>query len=131
MKDAVPFLRPVDPIALNIPHYPSIVKTPMDLSTVERKLTSSNPQKPDPNPHNPRYYHAEEFIADIRLMVQNAVTFNGPEHLVAAMGKRMEDVFDKSIKHLPPRAEVCCFVSRINPIWVSSFFFFRSLNLLS
>ncbi|KAF8895045.1 Bromodomain-containing protein [Gymnopilus junonius] len=105
MKDAIPFLHPVDPIALNIPHYPSIVKTPMDLSTVERKLTASNPAKPDPNPHNPRYYNADEFIADIRLMVQNAVTFNGPEHVVAAMGKRMEDVFDKSIKHLPPAAE--------------------------
>ncbi|PPQ76174.1 hypothetical protein CVT26_009351 [Gymnopilus dilepis] len=106
MKDAVPFLLPVDPVALNIPHYPSIVKQPMDLSTVERKLIASNPNRPDPNPHNPRYYNAEEFVSDIRLMVQNAVTFNGPEHVVAAMGKRLEDVFDKSIKHLPPAAEV-------------------------
>ncbi|KAF8971566.1 Bromodomain-containing protein [Flammula alnicola] len=105
LKDSAPFLRPVDPIALNIPHYPSIVKTPMDFSTVERKLASSNPQKPDPNPHNPRYHNAEEFIADIRLMVSNAVLFNGPDHIVAAMGKRMEDVFDKQLKHLPPAAE--------------------------
>ncbi|KAF9557851.1 Bromodomain-containing protein [Agrocybe pediades] len=104
-KDGAPFLRPVDPIALNIPHYTSIIKTPMDISTIERKLAASNPQKPDPNPHNPRYYHAEEVIADVRLMVSNAVTFNGPEHLVAAMGKRLEETFDKSIKHLPSRTE--------------------------
>jgi len=33
-----PFLRPVDPIALNIPDYPSIIKEPMDLGTVEKNL---------------------------------------------------------------------------------------------
>jgi bromodomain-containing factor 1 len=107
LKDSGPFLRPVDPIALNIPHYPSIVKTPMDFSTIERKLNSSNPAKPDPNPYNPRYHNADEFVADVRLMVSNAVLFNGPDHVVAGMGKRMEDVFDKQLKHLPPATEVC------------------------
>lgn len=79
----------------------------MDLSTVERKLNSSNPQKPDPNPHNPRYFKSDEFIADVRLMVQNAITFNGPDHGVSQMGKNMELVFDKQLKHLP-LPEVCC-----------------------
>ncbi|CAJ0912640.1 1729_t:CDS:2, partial [Entrophospora sp. SA101] len=37
---AVPFLKPVDPIKLNIPDYPVIVKTPMDFSTVEKKLNN-------------------------------------------------------------------------------------------
>ncbi|KDN39590.1 hypothetical protein RSAG8_08746, partial [Rhizoctonia solani AG-8 WAC10335] len=32
LKDALPFLHPVDPIALNIPHYPIVVKRPMDFS---------------------------------------------------------------------------------------------------
>lgn len=31
---AYAFLEPVDPIALNIPHYPQIIKKPMDLGTV-------------------------------------------------------------------------------------------------
>ncbi|KAK7058255.1 transcription initiation at TATA-containing promoter protein [Paramarasmius palmivorus] len=102
MKDAGPFLRPVDPVALNIPHYPSIIKNPMDFSTVERKLTASNPAKPDSNPANPRYSNADEFIADIRLIFQNCVAFNGPDHVVTAMGRRVEEVFDKQIKNLPP-----------------------------
>ncbi|ESK98428.1 transcription regulator [Moniliophthora roreri MCA 2997] len=102
MKDAGPFLRPVDPVALNIPHYPSIVKHPMDFSTIERKLTASNPAKPDPNPANPRYMTAEEFIADIKLIFSNCLLFNGPDHVVTAMGKRVEEVFDKQIKNLPP-----------------------------
>jgi bromodomain-containing factor 1 len=107
LKDAAPFLRPVDPISLNIPHYPSVIKNPMDFSTVERKLTSSNPTKPDPIPQNPRYFHADEFIADVRLIFSNCVTFNGPDHAVTAMGKRVEEVFDKQIKQMPPALEVC------------------------
>ncbi|KAF8898359.1 Bromodomain-containing protein [Infundibulicybe gibba] len=101
LKDATPFLRPVDPIALNIPHYPSIIKTPMDFSTVEHKLTSSNPSKPDTNPQNPRYRNADEFISDVRLIFQNCLTFNGPDHAIALMGKRVEEVFDKQIKQMP------------------------------
>jgi bromodomain-containing factor 1 len=102
MKSATPFLKPVDPIALNIPHYPDIVKHPMDFTTIERKLQSSNPQKPDPNPSNPRYYHADEFTADVRLVFSNCVKFNGPEHVITDMSRQVEEVFDKQLKNLPP-----------------------------
>lgn len=101
LKDASPFLRPVDPVALNIPHYPSIIKNPMDFSTIERKLTASNPVKPDPNSLNPRYRTAEEFVADIRLIISNCVTFNGPDHVITAMSRRVEEVFDKQVKNMP------------------------------
>ena len=109
LKDAFAFNHPVDPVALNIPHYPSIIKIPMDFSTIERKLTSSNPAKPDPNPSNPRYYSADEFVADVRLVFSNTLTFNGPDHSVTQMGKRVEEVFDKQIKNLPLAEVVCAF----------------------
>jgi bromodomain-containing factor 1 len=118
-KDATPFLRPVDPIALNIPHYPSIIKTPMDLSTIERKVTSSNPTKPDPNPQNPRYHSAEEFISDVRLIFQNCLTFNGPDHAISAMGKRVELIFDKAIKQMPA-AEVGALPLCFNLFYIGS-----------
>ncbi|KAH7883907.1 hypothetical protein F5I97DRAFT_1930123 [Phlebopus sp. FC_14] len=102
LKDAAAFLHPVDPVALNIPHYPSIIKSPIDLGTIERKLMSSNPTKSDPNPNNPRYLNADEFIADVRLIFTNCVTFNGPDHVVSQAGKHVESVFDKQIKQLPP-----------------------------
>jgi hypothetical protein len=105
MKDAAPFLRPVDPVALNIPLYPSIIKHPMDFSTVERKLNSSNPIKPDLNPDNPRYLNPDDFVSDVRLIFANCITFNGPEHTVSQMGRRVEEVFDKQIKNIPPAAE--------------------------
>lgn len=104
LKDASAFLHPVDPIALNIPHYPSIIKNPMDLGTIERKLMSSSPAKPDPNPNNPRYNSADEFIADVRLVFTNCLTFNGPDHVISVAGKHLETVFDKQIKQLPPPA---------------------------
>lgn len=107
MKDAGPFLSPVDPVALNIPHYPSIVKHPMDFSTVDRKLVASNPSRPDPNRANPRYLTADDFIADVRLIFTNCALFNGPDHPITAMGKRVEAVFDKQIKQMPPPEEVC------------------------
>jgi bromodomain-containing factor 1 len=106
MKDATPFRFPVDPEALKIPHYLQIIKHPMDFSTIERKLLASNPAKPDPNPVNPRYGSADQFVADVRLIFSNCVTFNGPEHVVTQQGKRVEAVFDKQIKQLPPSEEV-------------------------
>ncbi|KAG2057138.1 Bromodomain-containing protein [Suillus hirtellus] len=105
LKDASAFVHPVDPVALNIPHYPTIIKTPMDLSTIERKLMSSNPAKPETNPNIPRYYSAEEFVSDVRLVFSNCITFNGPDHVIAQAGKHVEAVFDKQIKQLPPPAE--------------------------
>jgi bromodomain-containing factor 1 len=105
-KDAKPFIYPVDFVAMNIPHYPSIITHPMDFSTIERKLNASNPAKPDPNPDVPLYNSAEEFIADVRLIFSNCVTFNGPEHQITMMGRRVEELFDKSLKNLPGPEEV-------------------------
>lgn len=107
MKDAAPFLHPVDPVALNIPRYPSIIKNPVDLGTIERKLNSSNPQKPDMNPNNPRYNNADEFITDVRLVFTNCLVFNGPDHAISKAAKHLESVFDKQIKNLPPSQVVC------------------------
>jgi Bromodomain len=78
----------------------------MDFSTIDRKLIASHPLKPDLSENAPRYYSADEFIADVRLIFQNTATFNGPDHVVTAMGRRLQDVFDKQLKNLPP-ADVC------------------------
>ncbi len=114
MKAAAPFLHPVDPIALGIPHYPSVIKHPMDFSTLERKLQASSPTKPDSNPVNPRYHHADEFIADVRLIFNNSLTFNGPDHFVTKMSKQLEEVFDKQLKTLPAPEVVRFAFTRFN-----------------
>ena len=45
-----------------VPQSPSIINNPMDLGAIERMHMSSNPQKPDTNPNNPRYKNTDKFI---------------------------------------------------------------------
>lgn len=92
----------------------------MDFGTIDRKLAASNPAKPDANPGNPRYLSADEFIADVRLMFSNALTFNGPDHAVTHMGKRVEAIFDKQIKQMPPPAEEVCSMKVIRYVVTSN-----------
>jgi hypothetical protein len=100
---------PSIPFLSIFPHYPSIIKNPIDLGIVEHELMSSNPPKPDPNPNNPHCYSAEEFISDVRLVFSNCITFNGPDHMIAQVEKHVESVFDRQIKQFPPPTEVCPF----------------------
>ena len=104
-KDARPFLVPVDIVAMNIPHYPEIISQPMDFSTIESKIENSVPGKEPPHPEKLRYLSADQFITDVRLVFSNCVKFNGPEHTISLMGRRLEEMFDKSIKNLPPPEE--------------------------
>ncbi|KAJ3274080.1 hypothetical protein HDV01_003573 [Terramyces sp. JEL0728] len=58
------FKTPVDPVALNLPTYTTIVKTPMDLGTVKKKLD------------NDEYATEEDFATDVRLTFGNSLLFN-------------------------------------------------------
>jgi len=76
------FQLPVDPVALNIPHYRQVVKHPMDLSTMAQKLNQG------------QYAKAGEFKKDFDLMVQNCVTFNPPGNPVRDMGIHLQREFN-------------------------------------
>ncbi|RAH85687.1 Bromodomain-containing protein [Aspergillus japonicus CBS 114.51] len=89
MHDSRFYREPVDPIKLNIPHYPQIIKQPMDLGTIERKLKLNE------------YRSAQAVIDDFRLMCQNSLTFNGPDHLVTIEGQRLRGTFEKQMHNLP------------------------------
>ncbi|KAH0551510.1 hypothetical protein GP486_007273 [Trichoglossum hirsutum] len=89
IKDAAPFLEPVDPVKLNIPTYFSIIKNPMDISTMEKKLKAEE------------YATVEEYVADMDLIASNAVTFNGPDHFVSAHASNLKKAFEKQLGHLP------------------------------
>jgi hypothetical protein len=65
MKDAAIFHRPVDPIELNIPDYFTIIKNPMDLSTIKKKL------------YGGLYINFNEFDDDIKQIFYNCIIYNG------------------------------------------------------
>ncbi|KAI9013996.1 Bromodomain-containing protein [Phycomyces nitens] len=89
-RDAAPFLHPVDYVSLNVPDYPKIVKHPMDLNTVDRKLS------------NLEYTDVEDMIADIRLVFSNCYKFNGPEAMISMLCQNVESAFEKSLRQMPP-----------------------------
>ncbi|KAF6199565.1 hypothetical protein GE061_007591 [Apolygus lucorum] len=62
--ESLPFRQPVDPQTLGIPDYFEIVRTPMDLSTVKRKLDTG------------QYSDPWEYVDDVWLMFDNAWLYN-------------------------------------------------------
>ncbi|KAG8878194.1 hypothetical protein FRB98_006326 [Tulasnella sp. 332] len=100
-KDIIPFMSPVDPIALNIPHYPNVVKHPMDFGTIERKLAATKKGANDAGSPG-GYKTAEDFTSDVRLVFENCYAFNGRQHAVAIMAERLQEIFERQVKHMPP-----------------------------
>ncbi|CAN8103897.1 unnamed protein product [Discula destructiva] len=94
------FLEPVDPVALNIPNYHSVVKQPMDLGTMRSKLEHGE------------YESAKDFKSDFGLIVRNCVKFNTENNPVTATVRELEKMFEKKwsekaswiSKHAPPSA---------------------------
>ncbi|KAI8335273.1 hypothetical protein EDC96DRAFT_469660 [Choanephora cucurbitarum] len=91
--EAMGFLEPVDPIALCVPHYPMIIKKPMDLGTMMKKL------------NNGQYKTVKEFESDMRLIFTNCYTFNGFDHLLSQHAKTLENILNKEGPALRRREE--------------------------
>lgn len=92
-KHSFNFLRPVDPVALNIPSYPDIVKQPMDLGTIEKKL------------RNDEYGSVRDLIEDFELVVNNCRRFNGDQHPVTQAAFNMKAYFDRVVASVPSADE--------------------------
>lgn len=68
------FARPVDPVELDLPDYFTIIKHPMDFSTIQKRL------------ENGLYHSIDAFSADVHLTFDNATTYNqegSPVHEMA------------------------------------------------
>ena len=77
-----PFMTAVDPVALNIPTYHSIIKKPMDFGSMKTKLDHGE------------YENAKEFEADARQVFQNCYRFNPSSDPINHTGHQFESVFD-------------------------------------
>ncbi|KAK1210322.1 BRDT protein, partial [Pygoscelis papua] len=85
-----PFHQPVDAAALNLPDYYSIIKKPMDLSTIKKRLE-----------HN-YYTKAAECIEDFKTMFLNCYLYNKPGDDIVFMAQELEKVFMQKIAQMPP-----------------------------
>uniref|UniRef100_A0A4W3HMC7 Bromodomain testis-specific protein n=1 Tax=Callorhinchus milii TaxID=7868 RepID=A0A4W3HMC7_CALMI len=86
---AWPFYKPVDVEALGLHDYHDIIKLPMDLTTVKKRM------------ENREYKDTQQFATDVRLMFRNCYKYNPPDHEVVAMARKLQDVFEKHFAKIP------------------------------
>ncbi|KAK3010923.1 hypothetical protein RJ639_011029 [Escallonia herrerae] len=77
------FSNPVDPIKLDIPDYVSVISRPMDFGTIKTKLEGGI------------YMSREEFEADVRLTLSNAMSYNPEFNAVHLMARKLSEFFDQ------------------------------------
>lgn len=88
-----PFVEPVDPNRDGAPDYFELIKEPMALSDVKRKLTSNE------------YDSVQAWQRDINLIWQNAKTYNGDDTLFTHMAMEASLWFNRKMKHFPSTQE--------------------------
>ncbi|XP_063785425.1 transcription intermediary factor 1-alpha isoform X2 [Pseudophryne corroboree] len=80
-----------EPVPLTVPDYYRIIKRPMDLSHIKRKLQLNG---------SPHYTRPEEFVSDIRLIFRNCSEFNEPDSEVANAGIKLEAYFEELLLNI-------------------------------
>ncbi len=83
------FSEPVDPVALGIPTYFQVIKEPMDLRTLHRRMEANDVKSP------------EEFARLCRLIFENAVMFNvDPTHSVHQAARELLILFNQKYRDI-------------------------------
>lgn len=83
MNYASAFLRPVS--TKKFPDYLKVISDPMDLGTMKGKAK------------NHKYANFGEFVADLRKMWQNCVTYNGTDHGLSKLARNMLDLGEETM----------------------------------
>ncbi|KAJ8246212.1 hypothetical protein GJAV_G00265080 [Gymnothorax javanicus] len=94
--ESLPFRQPVDPTLLGIPDYFDIVKNPMDLSTIKRKLDTGQYQEP------------WQYVDDVWLMFNNAWLYNRKTSRVYKYCSKLAEVFEQEIDPVMQGLGYCC-----------------------
>ncbi|XP_061634316.1 bromodomain testis-specific protein [Phyllopteryx taeniolatus] len=93
---AWPFYTPVDTVALALHDYHDIIKQPMDLSNIKKKMEQRE------------YTVDKEFAADVRLMFSNCYKYNAPAHEVVYMARKLQEVFEARYAKVPQEPAQGC-----------------------
>lgn len=87
------FNDPVDADKLGLHDYHQIIRKPMDLGTIKKKL------------HLKHYPSPAEFADDIRLTFSNAMTYNPVGHDVYVMAELLKNIFEEWWKNMTKKLE--------------------------
>ncbi|XP_028315894.1 bromodomain-containing protein 3-like [Gouania willdenowi] len=83
------FYTPVDAIALGLHDYHHIIKEPMDLGTIKKKMDQQE------------YANAQDFSADVRLMFSNCYKYNSHTRQVVYEARKLQEVFEARFSKVP------------------------------
>jgi hypothetical protein len=87
------FNDPVDAEKLGLHDYHQIIRKPMDLGTIKKKL------------HAKHYPSPAEFADDIRLTFSNAMTYNPVGHDVYVMAELLKNIFEDWWKNMTKKLD--------------------------
>ena len=79
------FHKAVDTVKLHLPDYFTVVKNPMDLGTIKKKLTYNV------------YKNCQEWISDMELVFYNCRMYNGTQSEVGAIGVACSQEFERQL----------------------------------
>eukprot|EP00978_Attheya_sp_CCMP212_P045484 scaffold348462_cov62-Attheya_sp.AAC.4 len=82
------FNTPVDPVELGLPDYFEVIKRPMDLGTIKKRL------------ENGCYHALDDFEGDVCMTFDNAMLYNPEGSVVFNMAKEMKVKFEVDFKDL-------------------------------
>ncbi|XP_043656358.1 bromodomain-containing protein 2 [Drosophila teissieri] len=88
------FRHPVDAVSLGVPDYHAVVKHPMDLSTIRKRL------------HNNYYWQASEALEDFKLIFENCMMYNLEGSPVYQAGKDLKEAFNTRLASIDLNKEV-------------------------
>ncbi|XP_012079887.1 transcription factor GTE10 isoform X2 [Jatropha curcas] len=97
------FNEPVDIVKLNIPDYFTVIKHPMDFSTIKGKIASG------------RYSSPLGFAADVRLTFANALKYNPPGNDVHFMAEALSKFFEVRWKSIEKKLPVTTNMESLPP----------------
>jgi hypothetical protein len=81
-----PFLAPVDVVALAIPDYLNVIKQPMDLGTISKRLNDQE------------YKRIEDFVEDVRLVWKNCKRYNNETLDIHKSAQTLEALFEEKLE---------------------------------
>jgi hypothetical protein len=98
-NDSFDFREPVDWKDMGLTDYPTIIKHPMDLTTVLRRLKEE------------KYTRVEEVLDDLQLIWDNCKTYNPDNSWIHSIAEKLERSFKKMLKNYFPDMNVTIPVS--------------------
>jgi E1A/CREB-binding protein len=96
------FGSPVDPVLFNLPDYFTIIKSPMDLGSVRKKLEAL------------QYRDSSFFVEDVHLTFDNAMLYNPKSSQIHQLAKSFKKDFDNKYKNATAKYESTLEANRLD-----------------